>query len=155
MNKIVKLRNSNFEALRIISMLMIILHHFVVHSYYHPIINNTNFVNDFVIFFFRSGGKLGVVLFTMITGYFMIYSRANIKKLLLLEGQVLFTSIVIFIVFVFYNNDLFTIKNVVQYFLPNINKTFWFFSGYFVLYLFMPYINNYFLLWKKTNFLNY
>lgn len=151
--KMVKLRNSNFELLRIISMLMIILHHFVVHSYYHPIVNNTNFINDFVIFFFRSGGKLGVALFTMITGYFMVYSKGNIKKILSLECQVLFTSIIIFLVFVFLNNDLFTFKNILKYFLPNISKTFWFFSSYFVLYFFIPYINKLFLSLGKKEFL--
>lgn len=147
------LRNSNFELLRIFSMLMIILHHFVVHSYYHPVVNNTNFVNDFIIFFFRSGGKLGVALFTMITGYFMIYSKGNIKKILLLECQVLFTSVVIFLVFAFFNNDLFTCKNILKYFLPNINITFWFFSSYFVLYFFIPYINKLLLNLEKKDFL--
>lgn len=153
MKEVKKLRFSNFELLRIISMLMIILHHFVVHSYYHPFSHNTNFINDFIIFFFRSGGKLGVALFTMIIGYFMIYSNFNCKKLLLLEIQVLFTSIFIFLIFSFYNIELFTFKNIFTYFFPNINKVFWFFSSYFVLYLFIPYLNKLLLALDKKNFL--
>ena len=70
--KLFKLRNrdSNFELLRIVCMIFIIFHHFAVYSGYK--IGSHMFINDFIFSLFYSGGKLGVSLFVMITGYYMI-----------------------------------------------------------------------------------
>ena len=61
-------RNSSFELLRIISMLLIVAHHFVVHG-------NFDLISSFSknVFFLQSlsmFGKFGVNLFVLISGYF-------------------------------------------------------------------------------------
>ena len=92
-----KLRNSSFELLRIISMLLIVAHHFVVHGKF----DLTSMFNK-NIFFLQSlsmFGKLGVNLFVLISGYFscMQPSPPHIKfsKLIKLEIEVIFYSILI------------------------------------------------------------
>ena len=78
----IKTRESNIELLRIFSMFFIVLFHFALHGvvkYYG--INNTlteHFNNCFTSFLLY-GGKLGVDIFILITGYFMINSSLKLK----------------------------------------------------------------------------
>lgn len=81
MNK--KVRQSNFEILRILSMLMIIGHHLAFHGIQHGLVdrnayeayNAGSLVNKIVVAFLNTGGQIGVALFFMITGYFHIRKK--------------------------------------------------------------------------------
>lgn len=84
-------RNTNLEILRIISMVLIILHHFVVHGMYGTDIVITN-INTYILIFFAMFGKLSVVIFILISAYFMIETKFTIRKLLVLGGEVYFYS---------------------------------------------------------------
>ena len=58
-------RQSNIELLRIISILMIVIHHVLVHGIYNAVNNSTlHFIDSFVIY--------GVNIFLLISGYFTI-----------------------------------------------------------------------------------
>lgn len=75
-----KKRQSNFEILRIIAMFCIVLGHSMTHG---VLINSSVGLSatNFLIFrFLAYSGKIGVYLFILITGYFMIYSTISIKK---------------------------------------------------------------------------
>ena len=139
MDRVVK-RDSNFELLRIVSMLFILFHHLICYSDFR--IGQIFQFNDFILTAFESAGKLGVSLFVMITGYYKIKSNdIKISKLIGLELQVLFYSIGIFILFMLFSNRGFILEELPNIFLPNISKSYWFFSSYFILYLFIPYLN--------------
>lgn len=60
-----KQRNASIDLLRIISMLMIVSHHFALSLVNESIINQTS--NVLII-----GGKIGVNIFILITGFTMI-----------------------------------------------------------------------------------
>ena len=79
-------RLSNFELLRIIAMILIILHHYAYHGNLISIPND-NF-NKYVAVFIIVGGKVGVNVFVLITGYFLINSKFKIKKVIQLILQV-------------------------------------------------------------------
>ena len=66
------MRASNIELLRIISMILIIMHHFSVHGCF-PFTPDLTF-NKVFLQVFGLGGKAAVVAFVMITGYFMVSS---------------------------------------------------------------------------------
>lgn len=73
-------RDSSFELLRIISIAMIILCHYTL---YNGFIHNPNIpaiVKPFSMCAF-SFGKLGVNIFILITGYFMISKKSNSVRL--------------------------------------------------------------------------
>ena len=70
-------RNAAFELLRIIAMLFIIAHHFYVHGGFSSI----SPTNKALMTFFEFGGKFGVAIFVMISGYFLVNSKFKIKKL--------------------------------------------------------------------------
>ena len=147
-----KKRDSNFELLRIVCMLLIIMYHFAVHGGY--IMGNYTIISDFIFSLFYSGGKLGVALFVMITGYYMIKEKKNKNsKLVELELQVLFYSIFLFLIFALFFGYHINFSSCVKFFFPNIFKIYWFFSGYFFLYLCIPYLNKLLLSLSKGEFI--
>ena len=82
-------RDSNLELYRIITMLLIIAHHFVVNSgvmdkaYEAPLSANSIF-----LFLFGAWGKTGINCFIMITGYFMCKSRITLEKYVRLLSEI-------------------------------------------------------------------
>ncbi len=74
-------RNSSLELLRVISIVLIIGHHLGVHSNFEPNFA-VNFWNEAWILFLKQGGRLGVNLFILISGYFQITRKnSNFKRL--------------------------------------------------------------------------
>lgn len=150
-----KTRNSNFELLRILSMFMIIAHHYSVHGHFEFIygIRPNNMLLDFLYL----GGQIGVILFVLISGYYMIHSEFKLKKLFKLELQILFYSIIVALFFYLFRCDsvgTLTVSNLVQSLFPTINYTYWFSTTYIVLYLMVPYLNKLLLSIKKKDFIN-
>ena len=131
--------NSNIELLRIISMIMIILGH--CNTYGNFDMQNINgFFNKFII-----GntylGNLGVIIFIVTTGYFMIKKEIQLKKIILFELQVLFYSIGIYVLFSTVDLLNYDLKELIKCFFPILTEQYWFFSVYIIFYLFIPYIN--------------
>ncbi len=139
MDKLLNKRESNFELLRIISMLFIVVCHMANNNEY--LMQNTAFsISNFIHCFFSAGGKLGVILFILITGYFMVNSKIKIKKIILLELQVLFYSYFLLLLAYFLGKDI-SINQVVKSLFPNLFKVHWFVSSYFFVYLCIPFLN--------------
>ncbi len=80
-------RKSNFELLRIISMIFIILFHYVFKSGYKV---ETLTLNNYFIKLFWLLGEIGVNLFILISGYFMVKGKFSIKKVISLILEVIF-----------------------------------------------------------------
>lgn len=137
-NSNTKLRESNIELLRIVAMIMIVAHHFSVHGNFE--LSKTLFLNNIWLQFLSSGGKIGVNVFVMISGYFLISSKdISTKKILKLLMQILFYSITIFLVFVCFGLAPFNKSNLLDYILGY--PVWWFVKSYLILYLLHPYIN--------------
>ena len=94
-------RNSNLELYRIIVMLLIVAHHYVVNSgligqmQSSPLTTNSVF-----LYLFGMWGKTGIDCFVLITGYFMCKSKATAAKFFKLLFEVMFYKIVIYLIFV-------------------------------------------------------
>lgn len=104
-NAVVK-RQSNFELLRIVSMLMIIASHLACHGVQHVLdveraftaYDAGSFANRLFTSFLSLGGSAGVALFFMLTGYFVCRKEScSIKKVAL---QSAFYSFVLGLVFI-------------------------------------------------------
>jgi surface polysaccharide O-acyltransferase-like enzyme len=120
---------------------MIIAHHYSVHGGWN--IGNELSLNKIIIQFLSLGGKLGVNCFVLITGYFMINSKFNIKNLLKITGQVFFYSVIIMILFKLFGLSKIGIKTVIKSIFPVIFSTYWFVTSYVVLYILTPYLNKF------------
>lgn len=136
-----KVRKSNLEILRIISIILILFHHFYYNNINLDYSNLT--IQQFIIQFLSSAGKIGVNCFILITGYFMIESRCKMKKLLKLYGQILFYSIfgVILSTVLFRTNI--GIKDLLKSILPISYNNWWFMTTYIIVYLLSNYINKF------------
>lgn len=138
-------RASNFELLRIISMMLIVMHHFSVHGGY--VFNETVYTfNRGWVQILSGGGRLGVDIFILISGYFLSQSEYKPRKLVKLVLQVtecaIFCVLVLFITgeiqFVSIGEAVQVLKKAI---LPIPYEQYWFATTYFILYLFSPYLN--------------
>ena len=136
-NNPTKSRNSSIELLRIFCMIFIILHHYVVHGEFD--IEKLNF-NVSVLQIISMGGKFACNIFILITGYFMITSKVNYKKIILLIGEMLFYSILFMIIGIAVGITKFNIKDFTKAIFPIFWGN-WFVIFYIMLYIMIPYIN--------------
>ncbi|MGX4686646.1 acyltransferase [Vagococcus sp. JNUCC 83] len=136
-----KQRFSNFELLRIIAIFMIVIHHFAIWTPWD--FESHSQLYRLLITFLMIGGKLGVNVFVMITGYFMIQSNIKIKSIIKLIVQVTVFSIVLYVVTVLFHIQGTTLKwtDLVNSMLPILFNRYWFITAYFQLYLLIPLIN--------------
>ena len=135
-----KNRNSNYEALKIISMLMIIMGHIIQHG---QVINtSSNLVRLFFMFIF-SILIVHVNCFVLITGYFQSQSKFKLKKIFLLNFKAWFYRVLILILFLMFSGKVFSrmeiFYNIFPF--PLIETEAWFFKIYFILYLISPFLN--------------
>ena len=96
-----KQRSSNLELYRIITMLAIVAHHYVVNSGLTGEVIPVDECTTRNMFFLLFGmwGKTGINCFVLITGYFMCKSQITLRKFLKLMLQIEFYALVISIPF--------------------------------------------------------
>ena len=109
---IIKTRDSNIELLRIISMILIILHHMV----YHTKIYMYSGENHFVSLILLAGGKIAVIVYILIMGYYSKESKFNIKKPLNIIFKAIIYSTLFMIVF---KDKQHNVKEYTQYWFAN------------------------------------
>lgn len=135
-------RNSKIEILRIISMILIVMSHYVMHSGFD--FHELPFSINKIILEFSVLGNIGTMLFVLISGYFLINSnRINLKKVIKYIFQVMFYSISIYLLICIFNKETLSIKSLMLNFMPLTFKRYWFATTYFIIYLFHPYINKF------------
>lgn len=144
-----KVRKSNFELLRIIAMLMIILHHL---SYHGKIINQSAGPVKYAAQFYLIGGALGVTLFMLISSYFLIDTKFSIKRIIRIWFELFIYSAVFSVLGYFLKFQTFTYKTWLQSFMPLSFNEAWFASAYIFICFVSPFLN---YLIKKLNRKNY
>lgn len=94
-------RSSNIELFRIISMLVIVAHHYVANSgVINEIVGITEpQLKDYFLLIWGWGGKTGINCFVLITGYFMCKSQITAEKFIKLLAEVEFYNIIIYAAF--------------------------------------------------------
>ncbi len=140
-----KPRNSNLELFRIITMLLIIAHHYVVNSGLAaadgPICADPTSWRSMFLMIFGAFGKTGINCFVLISGYFMCKSEITAKKFCKLLFEVLFYKIVIWLVFLLIRYEPFSLKGLFKAVIPVRTIATGFTSCYLVFFLFIPFIN--------------
>lgn len=137
------IRDSSIELLRIIAMIMIVFHHFAIHggfAWESSSISLTRLWYNFIIM----GGKIGVDVFVIISGYYLINNDSGnfkLNKLAKFAGQVCFYSVSLYLVFCSVGICEFELKSLVKALFPITFSQWWFASTYFVLYLLHPFLN--------------
>ena len=136
-----KPRQSNIELLRILAMLLIVAHHFALHSgFAFP--TETVTLNRLWVQLLRMGGKIGVDVFVLISGWFLISAPAvRTKKALTLWAQIFFYSVAIYAVLALAGLVPISTKDAVKRLAPIATEQWWFATAYLLLCLFAPYLN--------------
>lgn len=144
-------RQSNFELLRIISMFLIVLHHTMVHGaltssrtgeFLPPTklaLQDSNFITYGIANFLAFGGKVGVWIFVIISGYFMVNSKASIKKIVKLWLPVAFWSV--FITILVGMNQNLGLREFILSFFPITVGRYWFVTTYVAMFILSPLFN--------------
>lgn len=137
-----KVRNSNLELYRIIVMLSIVAHHYVVNSGLMPLMD-ADPMNPKSLFLYIVGmwGKTGINCFVLITGYFMCKSEITLRKFLKLLLEIEFYKIVIHLTFVAMGYVDFSMGEFLWFLLPVHNVTDDFVACFLVFYLCIPFLN--------------
>lgn len=135
-------RSSNIELYRIIVMLLIIAHHYVINSDLMDCINTSPFSRSSVfLLLFGMWGKIGINCFVLITGYFMCTSKISLKKILKLLLQVEFYNLTIYLIFFSVGYTDFEIKSFIKTLFPIGSITTGFTSCFLLFYLCIPFLN--------------
>lgn len=131
------MRKSNFELLRIVAMFMVILSHFFVHTDFP---NNGGFTLNNILINLLGIGKIGVAIFVLLSGYFLIDFKFDGKKVIRFSSQVWFYGIVILLISYLTGIGEITEKIFYRSILP-FTSTNWFARVYLLLLLVYPLIN--------------
>lgn len=138
-------RSSNLELYRIVCMLLIIAHHFVVNSgltYVDGVMmTNPTSVKTLFLWMFGMWGKTGINCFLLITGYFMCKSEITMKKFVKLLLQIYFYKFIIYAIFLATGYETFSLLRVVKLCMPLWGIGSDFTGCFLVFYLTIPFWN--------------
>lgn len=130
-------RNSNIELLRILSMIMIILHHSYIHSDIKSHLSNTNYIIFAILSLI---GQLAINIFILITGYYMVNKKTNKKSIAKLIFETIFYSYFILILYLNFSPHKQN-STILKLCTPITSDSHWFITAYILLYISIPFIN--------------
>lgn len=141
----VGVRDSNIELYRILSMLLIIAHHYVVNSGLTAsngvIYSNILSLRSQFLLFWGAFGKIGINCFVLITGYFMCRSNISLKKYVKLLFELMFYRVIINTIFWVTGYVPFTFKALFYTLLPIQSIAQNFGGTYLMFFLCIPFLN--------------
>lgn len=137
-----KERNSNLELYRIIVMLLIVAHHYVVNSGLMSVMKEEPLhIHSIFLYLFGMWGKTGINCFVMITGYFMCKSHISLRKFMKLLLEVYFYNIVITGIFLLTGYAHPSFSTVFYALVPIQSFGVNFVACFMVFYLLIPFLN--------------
>lgn len=138
-------RDSNIELFRILSMLLIIAHHYVVNSGLigagGPVSAHILSLRSQFLLYFSAFGKTGINCFVLITGYFMCTSNITAKKFFKLLFEIMFYKVVISSLFWICGYAPVTFSALFKTLMPTTSIAQNFPGTYLAFFLFIPFLN--------------
>lgn len=134
-------RMANMELLRILSMGMVVMLHYLSKGKVLPALDGPMTANGYVAWILETFSIVAVNVYMLISGYFLVGSGFKCKRLVQLFCQVLFYSILIPLLLLatgILAPSQITIYKLLQYCLPAQMEHYWFVSAYVLMYLFSP-----------------
>ena len=133
-------RNYGIDALRILSMLMIVMYH-ILHYSELPT-SRVRFTPGYdIMMFLELGLMCAVNCYVLISGYVGIAARHRYSRLVELWLQVLLYSAGITLAYYLLRPGSVDPTALWKSFIPGLSREYWFFSSYFVLFLVKPLLN--------------
>lgn len=136
-----KKRMVNIELLRIVSMMMVVMLHYLGKGNLLPTLTESMSVNGYVAWGMESLCIVAVNVYMLISGYFLVESGFKPGRLVELLCQVLFYSILVPVVLVVLDivpASVFSINHILETVLPVQMAHYWFITAYVIMYLLSP-----------------
>lgn len=136
-------RSLNFELLRILAMLMIVASHATQHSGSGDwaLISKPFSLNVFATYLFGTYGQTGVILFVIISSWFLCTSNSiHINKAVRLYLQTMISSVTIFFFVKLGGFEPVGVKEFVKAILTPVYGGYWFIRTYLLFYLIVPFL---------------
>lgn len=141
-NRNLKQRQSNFELLRIISMLMILSLHYFPHGILDPNLVPAGSNHYYLGWFLETLCIVGPNIFTMIAAWFLCNrDKSDIRKALLLYIKMVIYDLVLFIPGVIFNSTSFSKNNIILLIFPFLDGRHWYIETYILLLFLYPFLN--------------
>ena len=133
-------RQSNLELLRLLSMLFIVVTHFVNHGglLWNPYHNKAEHFITWTLF---ALSMVAINAFILISGYFLCESKFSILRIIKLAVQVLTYSLIITAIFWTFTDVEHDKEYLVYSILPILSDFYWFISIYIGMYILSPILN--------------
>lgn len=141
LNKRIKERDSNIELLRIVCILFVLIHHFIVHSLYPDSVTLDGDINTYrvVCIFINGFVYVGVNCFILISGYYGIKFR--FRSLMNLYCICVFFTVIATLMKMCVTDVTLNKGLLYSIFLPFSHSEWWFITCYVALYLISPALN--------------
>ena len=137
-----KTRNSNLELYRILVMLSIVAHHYVVNSGLTDVLEqDPASARSIYYYLFGAWGKVGINCFVLITGYFMCKSQITAEKFMKLLLEVMFYRFQIHGIFIVAGVETVSLKNLFFILMPITSVKTGFTSCFLLFFLCIPFLN--------------
>ena len=131
-------RNYGIDALRIVSMLMVVTLHVLGHG---GILNSSKSTNYWIAWYLEIAAYCAVNCYALISGYVGVFSKYKISNLAILWCRVAFYTIAVTVLFkCFFPANIGKVDLIASFF-PVASKQYWYFSAYAFMFLFIPILN--------------
>lgn len=140
-------RNYGIDLLRIVSMIMVVILHVLGQG---GILNSCQINSPlfYIAWFMETAAFCAVNCYAMISGYVGVKSKHKFTNIIPLYLEVIFYTVIIALLFFFIPKTA-NINHIWQAFFPFAYSHYWYFTAYFALFFFMPYINKMLLILEK------
>lgn len=134
-------RNYGIDALRIISMIMIVILHIMGHG---GILKSLPYMTNghYSVWILETAAYGAVNTYALISGYVGISSKFKYSGIINLLFSVVFYSLGFSLVFYITSPETVTPQDLLQAVFPYAFNTYWYFTAYFCMYFFIPYFNH-------------
>lgn len=140
-----KPRSSNIELYRIICMMMIVAHHYVVNSGLTseggPLTADFTSGKSIFLTLFGAWGKTGINCFLMITGFFMCTSKITLRKFIKLMGQIYLYKLLLYPILLTAGYETCSPLRIVKILMPTWGVTDGFVGCFICFWLTIPFLN--------------
>lgn len=133
-------RQSNFELLRIIAMILIVISHYAQHGM-TVVAMTASTIYKFLSMYFYTFGQIGVTIFVLITGYFLIDKEFKLSRIIRIATKAIFYSYLILILSFIFAPNILNLKNIIQSLLPISTSQYWFVTTFILLGILSPLLN--------------
>lgn len=133
-------RMVNLDALRVLSMILILLLHSIDHSGVIEAASQFG-INYYYVRFVYMLTQICVNCYVMLSGYFLVNTKFKISKLVRLWAETVFYSLIIKAVFMVIGDISFSVISLVSCLFPIITGRYWFITIYVGMYVLSPFIN--------------